>query len=728
MVVLTSMDDRNGRHPRMSTSPIPQGVSAIPESVSIELRLLRLAASGADVLLSAPDIPSLFNEFCTTAAKAGGYKLAWIGEVQALPETALRLVSMAGGPKAYVDRAILSDPETEASADPTLRAITTGKVQIHRDGGAPIPPESGAGKAGLKASISIPLTLGKGVTSAVSFYSAAADAFDAAEAAVLLKLADNLAAQVTRLQALADIRATEVERSIHAAIVSAIESVLPNGIMLVDGTGRTVAFNKGFLEVWGIAESSVRDRTLSELFPVISQRVSNPTDYLMKTNEIFGHATGPSYDEIPLTDGRILDRYTAPVFKLDGTSLGRVAFVQDITLQKRSELSLRRLNRVLLALIRQSEALVSNLTETAIMREICRCLVEVGGYGLAWIGIPKPGTAGRLDAFGAVGDRGQDITTIIENWNSGEPRLGIMSAASTSGTIQVVRDFQEEARTSAIHRRIAEENGFAAGAAMPLDSHNGVYAVLMMFSRQKDSFDEDELSILKIMADNLVKGIRAIRVAEDREAAVARWRNGMISTITTLSGTMEMRDPYTAGHQSRVGALSAAIATELKLPEEQVQGIFLAGQIHDIGKITVPAEILTRPGALSALELELIRTHPMAGYNLLKDLDFPWPIAKAVLQHHERLDGSGYPDKRLGPDIVLDAKILAVADVVESMTSHRPYRPAIGLDKALAEVEAGKGNLYDTAVVEACVKLFRENRFAFPVHTMSPITTPGVTL
>ncbi len=176
---------------------------------------------------------------------------------------------------------------------------------------------------------------------------------------------------------------------------------------------------------------------------------------------------------------------------------------------------------------------------------------------------------------------------------------------------------------------------------------------------------------------------------------------------------IEMRDPYTAGHQRRVAKLAAAIGADLGLPEDQIRGIFLAGLIHDVGKINIPAEILSKPGKLTALEMQFIKTHPQAGYDIIKGIEFPWPIAEAILQHHERLDGSGYPRGLAAEAVIVEARILAVADVTEAITAHRPYRPALGLDAALAEIETGKGRLYDPAAVDACIALFRNKGFAF---------------
>jgi len=180
-----------------------------------------------------------------------------------------------------------------------------------------------------------------------------------------------------------------------------------------------------------------------------------------------------------------------------------------------------------------------------------------------------------------------------------------------------------------------------------------------------------------------------------------------------MSLTLEIRDPYMAGHQHRVSSLAVAIAKEMNLPWEKIEGLRLAGIIHDIGKIAVPTEIMTKHGRLTNSEFKLVKDHPRIGYELVKDIAFPWPVAHIVLQHHERLDGSGYPEGLVGDAILPEARILAVADVVEAICSLRPYRPALGLEKGLEEVRKGRGLCYDSRVVDTCIKLFRDGRFSF---------------
>ena len=200
------------------------------------------------------------------------------------------------------------------------------------------------------------------------------------------------------------------------------------------------------------------------------------------------------------------------------------------------------------------------------------------------------------------------------------------------------------------------------------------------------------------------------QMVEERTAKLKRALEGIIQAMTR---TVEARDPYTAGHQRRVANLAAAIATEMNLTKDRIEGIRMAGMIHDLGKISVPAEILSKPGRLTEIEFALIKTHSMAGYNIIADIEFPWPIAQMVLQHHEKMNGTGYPQGLSGEDILLEARILCVADVVEAMVSHRPYRPALGTDVALDEISSNRGVLYDPRVADACLKMFKEGGFKF---------------
>jgi PAS domain S-box-containing protein/putative nucleotidyltransferase with HDIG domain len=213
---------------------------------------------------------------------------------------------------------------------------------------------------------------------------------------------------------------------------------------------------------------------------------------------------------------------------------------------------------------------------------------------------------------------------------------------------------------------------------------------------------------------NFLEDITERKLSEEKlEKSYESLKKTLHDAIDTMVKIVETRDPYTAGHQQKVADLATAIAREMKLEDTRIDQLRMAAVIHDIGKMYVPSDILSKPGKLLDVEFSLIKAHPQYGYDIVKGMDFPCSVAQAVLQHHERLDGSGYPQSLKGEDIILEAKILAVADVIEAMSSHRPYRPALGIDKALEEISKNKGNLYDPDVVDACLELYKSGRFEF---------------
>ena len=215
--------------------------------------------------------------------------------------------------------------------------------------------------------------------------------------------------------------------------------------------------------------------------------------------------------------------------------------------------------------------------------------------------------------------------------------------------------------------------------------------------------------VVEVISDITVKK----RTEQECRQSLDKSRRILEETVIALAATAERRDPYTAGHQRRVAHLACAIAKEMNLDEDKIEGIRMASIIHDVGKVYVPAEILSKPSKLSDLEFSIIKTHPQIGYDILKPVEFPWPIATIVLQHHEKINGSGYPKGISGKDILIEAKILTVADVVEAMASHRPYRAALGMEKALAEIRKNRGIFYDQQVVDSCINVFKKKQFKF---------------
>jgi len=248
---------------------------------------------------------------------------------------------------------------------------------------------------------------------------------------------------------------------------------------------------------------------------------------------------------------------------------------------------------------------------------------------------------------------------------------------------------------------------------VPIMLSGNTIGVINLYLKDGYSRVGKEEEFLDSVANTLAGIIKRKRAEEKLKQTLESLRKAFGTIIQVMVAAVESRDPYTAGHQNRSADLALAIATEMGLPQEKIDGIRMAGAIHDIGKLSIPAEILSKPTKLSEIEFSLIKEHSRKGYEMLKDVESPWPLAQIVYQHHERMDGSGYPRHLKGKEILMEARILAVADVVESMASHRPYRPGLGLNAALEEIENNKGTLYDADAVDACLRIFREKGFQF---------------
>lgn len=230
--------------------------------------------------------------------------------------------------------------------------------------------------------------------------------------------------------------------------------------------------------------------------------------------------------------------------------------------------------------------------------------------------------------------------------------------------------------------------------------------------RKDGKFLDVEVSGTIVYHDGQPHAILGIaRDVTEQKRNIDRLRSSMGAIIRAMAVAVEQRDPYAAGHHKRVADLARSIATEMNLSKDQIEGIRMAGSIHDIGKLSIPSEILSKPTKLTSFDLAMLRSHAQAGYDIVKDIEFPWPIARTILEHHERMDGSGYPRGIGADDIMLEARIMAIADVVEAMLSHRPYRPAMEFDSVIDEITHNKGTLYDPEGVDACLRLFREKEY-----------------
>jgi len=391
----------------------------------------------------------------------------------------------------------------------------------------------------------------------------------------------------------------------------------------------------------------------------------------------------------------------------------------EVEVRKEAEELLSSINLELTMLSDCIHAVVRATDEQNLIQEVCRIIVEVGGYEMAWVGFAEQDIGKSVRPVAWMGKNDGFLETVEISWDDCDHGRG-PTGTSIRTAEPVVNENTSENEDIVLWREELLKRGFNSSVALPLIYEKDVLGVLTIYTSIPDAFDKSEIDRLMGIANDLAYGICALRTRIERveaeneiELHVDKLQKALSGTIDVVASTVEVRDPYTAGHQRRVATLARAIAEEMNLPAHQIEGIFMAGVVHDLGKIYVPAEILSKPSRLNDIEFNLIRTHSQVGYDLLKTIEFPWPIAKIVYQHHERLDGSGYPQGLISEQILLEAKIICVADVVEAMASHRPYRPAMGVEAALKHIDEESGNLYDSKAVFTCLELFSEKGFQF---------------
>lgn len=386
-----------------------------------------------------------------------------------------------------------------------------------------------------------------------------------------------------------------------------------------------------------------------------------------------------------------------------------IGMLQDISERKHAEdVRIERLVRAqrqldAMAAVSMSEALVAGDVH-ALAREITEVAVQATGVERAnvWLFNEAETELRCIDLYEATPRRHSEGAVLTEAEYGNEFR------ALKAARFVDAHDPLTDPRTS----------GYVEGYLKPLGIRSMLDAVIQISGRhlgllcfehvgRAHRWEQDEIAFACQLADKVALAF-TLRERRDAQAAL---REGLEDTVLAIAATAEMRDPYTAGHERRVADLAAAIAREMGLAEMAIEGLRFGAMIHDLGKMKIPAEILVKPSRLSPIEYELIKGHAIAGFDILKDISFPWPVAQMVRQHHERLDGSGYPDGLKDGAILLEARILAVADVVEAMSSHRPYRPGLGIEKALEEIVRGRDVQYDARAVDACLRLVREKAY-----------------
>lgn len=355
-----------------------------------------------------------------------------------------------------------------------------------------------------------------------------------------------------------------------------------------------------------------------------------------------------------------------------------------------------------------NKALLRAEDETDLLEQVCRFLIQVPFIKFCWIARrEEEGFKVRPAAYASPDD--SLVTEILETSCNSAFGLEPVEVALKTGAPVIIDDLETDPSYQSL-RQTGLDLSIASSMAVPLKQGNDVICALSVYSVKKRVFGPREKAFLTGVAEDTAVRITSLRLVRQLEQKIISLTECIDQTVETLTRVFEMRDPYTAGHQQRTARLACAIAGEMGLSAIQIEGIRFAGLLHDVGKIVVPTDILTKPGKITAAEFGLIKDHSKAGAEIVGQINFPYPVKTAILQHHERLDGSGYPEGLKEESIILEARILAVADIVDAIVSHRPYRPSLGIEKALKEIVIDRGTAFDANVVDACVKIFKEKK------------------
>jgi PAS domain S-box-containing protein/putative nucleotidyltransferase with HDIG domain len=487
------------------------------------------------------------------------------------------------------------------------------------------------------------------------------------------------------------------------------------GFHILDAQGRVIDANKEYIRFTGydtleeilgrsVAEWTAphdRERNATEVKKCIEQGyVRNlEIDYVNQIGQI---------TPIEINASVIGSGDSAKIFSL----------CRNITERKQMEEALKNINKQLEKMYnfqsitrKINQILLRANNENEIYKTVCDIFMEADLIKFVWIGLIEEGNF-DVKTVACAGIKKEYINSIQAKWDNSPHGNGPTGIAIKTQKPVVIGNIRTDTRYMP-WRKEALKKDFLSIISLPIIHEGKVMGVLDVYSDKKEAFNKESVEFLKELTTDIAIGIKSIRLEKKIKEKDKQLEKSIENIIFTMAKMSEFKDPYTAGHQKRVSQLTTAIARKMGLTEDKIESIKFASLIHDIGKFTIPGEILSKPAKLSETEFALIKEHPKTCYNIIKDVDFPWEIASIILQHHERLDGSGYPEGLKDKEILLESKILAVADVVEAMSSHRPYRVALGIDKALEEISMNKGKLYDPEAVDACIKLFKEDGFKF---------------
>jgi PAS domain S-box-containing protein/putative nucleotidyltransferase with HDIG domain len=623
-------------------------------------RALRVLTSINEILTGAESENELLKRVCQVIVHAGDYRLAWVGYNEDDENKSLHVMASAG-----VDAAFLRHPDL-TWAEPEEGDFTPGEAIRNEQGiviqdifsdSDCVPCRDDAKEYGFSSLIALPLSINERVFGVLAIYAADVNTFSTDEINLLSELANDLAFGIQALR-------THRDHELVSETLSETEEKFRNlseqalvGVYLVqDGVFKYV--NPRFAELFGYESGEIigrlkpEDVVIPEDWPVVRENLRKRMD---------GEVQSMHYEfRVFRKDHSVMD---VEVFGNRSIYQGKPAVLGsllDITQRVHADEAIR-------ASENKFRTIVDAEPECVKLLDTHGNLVEMNPAGLAMLEVESPEQVIGKSILPFVMKKDQPAFKEL----AGKVLKG------ESGTLQF-----EITGSKGTHR-------FMETHAVPIID-NGKVSNLLAVTRDISQHKQAE----QVLLDS----------AKEKQRLLTQ-------TVQSVALTVEKRDPYTAGHQSRVAELSVLVAREMGLDEERIIGIHLGAIIHDIGKIYVPAEILNRPGRLTDSEFSIVKSHAEVGYEIMKDVQFPWAVNEIIYQHHERMDGTGYPQGLKGDEIALEARIVGVADVLEAISSHRPYRAALGLDKAIEEIQRGRGLQYDADVVDACERLFENGKF-----------------
>lgn len=609
------------------------------------------------------DREALFQEICRIIVENGKFRFAWVGM---LDETRKQIVPAFhyGADAGYVNHLHLSLNSTEHG--PSATAIRDGNYSISNDflndPNTALWHEA-AKLAGIGSSGAFPIKMDGEVIGSINLYASEPNYFRENLVPTLIEMAhdvsfalENYAKEKERL------RQTAVLRDLNRDFVAFLE-VATDFIYFKDIDNRFRFCSRALAEITGRADwHDMIGKNDFEVFPEEAAKI-----YRAEEAVIFNEGLSVLNKVNPYFDANgnkgWVETNKWPLFDDAGKVAGLFGISRDITEHKHIEEELKAAIEQLRGLVEQAIAGIYIIQDGVFVYSNHR-FAEIFGYASSeeMIG---------LNPLVIVDDKDQSL--VAENTR--------------------IRTEGENPDTNFSFTALRKD-----GSKIIVGAHGSCATYL------------GRPAVIGLLQDISEKK----RDEEKIQRYIAQLQDAFMNTVEVAMNLSEMRDPYTAGHERRVAEIAVALSAELGFDTQRQQGMRVAGYLHDIGKITIPAEILSKPGKLSEIEYTLIKGHAQASYNVLKNVDFPWPVAQVALQHHERVDGSGYPQGLKGEGIIIEARILAVADVVEAMSSHRPYRPGLGIDAALSEIARGRGTLYDATVVDACMTLFKDKNYVLP--------------